>query len=69
MSREKTYKILVTPGLSIHTVGECKDCTNLTPEDTCQIWAFPGEKWNVEGGCDSYHSFSAESSGQDLIEP
>ena len=62
MTREKTYKVLTTPGLSIYTVGECKDCLNLTSENTCQIWAFPGEKWNAGGGCDSYQSLSAESS-------
>ena len=61
MSQEKTYKVLTTPGLSIHTVSECKDCINLSDGDTCRIWAFPGEKWNSEDGCNSFHSFSAES--------
>ncbi len=68
MTREKTYKVLTTPGLSIHTVGECKDCINHTSENTCQIWAFPGEKWNMESGCDSYHSFLADSGDINSIE-
>ena len=69
MIREKTYKVLTTPGLSIHTVGECKDCINLTSENTCQIWAFPGEKWNAEGGCGSYQPFSVDLSTVNGIEP
>jgi len=55
MSREKTYKILTTPGLSIFGVSECKDCVNLTIEkNTCQKWAFPEKKWEKENGCADY---------------
>ncbi len=61
MIREKTYKVLTTPGLSIYSVNECKDCTKLTDENTCQIWAFPGKKWDAENGCASYSPFLIES--------
>jgi hypothetical protein len=69
MTREKSYKVLTTPGLSIYSASNCKDCINLTSENTCQIWAFPGEKWKAESGCDSYRSYLAESSDTNSIGP
>ncbi len=60
MIREKTYKILTTPGLSIFAISECKNCANLTFENTCQIWAFPEKKWGTGNRCASYDSVSVE---------
>ncbi len=59
MIREKTYKVLTIPGLSIFGVSECKNCANLTIENTCQIWAFPEKKWENENGCVNFSPFSS----------
>lgn len=60
MIRKKTYKILTTPGLSIFGVNECKDCVNLTFENTCKKWAFPETKWRKENDCVDYTPVSGE---------
>lgn len=60
MIREKTYKVLTTPGLSIFGVYHCKNCINLTFENTCQIWAFPEKKWGNDCSCVNFSPITDE---------
>jgi hypothetical protein len=61
MDREKKYNVLTTPGLSIFGASGCKNCANLTSENICQKWAFPGKKWENENGCSDYAPFSSQA--------